>query len=110
MVPLEADTFVLVGPQAVPMATRRRTRFVHAQMAWMLGVVVVLVAVGSMDLELFFVLSLIGFLVVVELTAPEVVTPTWRRRLGWFVTVGLLVFGYIVVRRILEILPPEVVG
>ena len=85
-------------------------RFVHAQMAWMLGVVVVLVAVGSLDLELFFVLSLIGFLVVVELTAPAVVTPTWRRRLRWFVAVGLLVFGYIVVRRILEILPPEVFG
>lgn len=92
------------------MATRRRLRFVQAQLAWMLAVVVVLAALGSLELELFFVLSLIGFLVVVELTAPIAVTPRWRRRLPWFIAIGLVVFGIIVVRRILEILPPEVFG
>ena len=76
----------------------------------MLAVVVVLAALGAMDLELFFVLSLIGFLVVVELTAPIAVTPRWRRRLPWLIGIGLVVFGVIVVRRILEILPPEVFG
>lgn len=91
------------------MATRR-LRFVHGQIAWMLAVVVVLSALGALDLELFFVLSLIGFLVVVELTAPFSVTPKWRRRLPWLIAAGLLVFGVIVVRRILEILPPEVFG
>ena len=74
----------------------------------MLATVVVLAAVGSLSLELFFVLSLIGFLVVVELTAPVAVTPAWRRRLVWIVALGLLVFGYVVVRRILEILPEGV--
>lgn len=92
------------------MATRRRLQFVHAQLAWMLAVIVVLAALDSMALELFFVLSLIGFLVVVELTAPVAVTPRWRRRIPWFIAVGLLVFAIIVVRRILEILPPEVFG
>ena len=76
----------------------------------MLGVVIVLAALDSMELELFFVLSLIGFLVVVELTAPVAVTPTWRRRLPWFIAIGLVVFGAIVIRRILEILPPGVWG
>jgi hypothetical protein len=76
----------------------------------MLGVVLVLALVGSLELELFFVLSLIGFLVVVELTAPIAVTPTWRRRLPWLIALGLLVFGAIVIRRILEILPPGVWG
>ena len=90
--------------------TGRRLRFVHGQLAWMLGVVVVLAALGSLDLELFFVLSLIGFLVVVELTAPIAVTPAWRRRLPWLIAAGLAVFGIIVIRRILEILPPEVFG
>ena len=52
------------------METRRRRRFVHAQLAWMLATVVVLATLESLTLELFFVLSLIGFLVVVELTAP----------------------------------------
>jgi threonine/homoserine efflux transporter RhtA len=92
------------------MATRRRLQFIQAQLAWMLAVVVVLALLGSLELELFFVLSLIGFLVVIELTAPIAVTPAWRRRLPWFIAIGLVVFGIIVIRRILEILPPGVFG
>ena len=92
------------------MATRRRLRFIHGQIVWMLAVITVLALLGSLELELFFVLSLIGFLIIVELTAPIAVTPAWRRRLPWFIAIGLAVFGVIVIRRILEILPPEVLG
>lgn len=87
------------------MATPRRIRFVHAQSAWMLAALLALVLLEALSLELFFVVSLIGFLVVTQLTAPFNVTPRWRARLKWVILVGLLVFGYIVVRRILEILP-----
>lgn len=90
------------------MATRRRTRFIHAQIAWMLGTILLLVLLSSLTLELFFVVSLIGFLVVTELTAPFNVTPAWRKRLRWVILVGLIGFAYIVVKRILEILPPGV--
>ena len=92
------------------MATRRRQRFVHAQLAWMLATVLALSLLGSLSYELFFVVSLIGFLVVVELTAPFNVTPRWRSRLKWLIALGLVVFGYVVVRRILAILPPGVFG
>lgn len=92
------------------MTTRRRERFVHATVAWMLGAAVVLSLLGSLSLELFFVVSLIGFLVVTELTAPFNLTPRWRARLKWLIIAGLVVFGYIVVRRILEILPAGVFG
>lgn len=91
------------------MATRRQRQFINAQVGWMLATVVVLAVVGSLSLELFFVLSLIGFLVVVELTAPIAVTPRWRRRIPWLIAIGLVVFGYVVVRRILEILPEGVI-
>ncbi|WP_254272346.1 hypothetical protein [Haloarcula marina] len=91
------------------MATRRRQQFVHGQALWMLAAVVVLSAIGALTLELFFVISLIGFLVVVELTAAINVTPRWRSRLKWVILVGLLGFGYIVIRRILEILPPGLI-
>ena len=92
------------------MTTRRRERFVHATVAWMVGTVVVLSLLGSLSLELFFVVSLIGFLVVTELTAPFNLTPRWRSRLKWLILAGLVIFGYIVVRRILEILPPGLFG
>jgi hypothetical protein len=36
------------------------------------------------------------------------VTPRWQRRLRWVVALGLLVFGYVIVRRILRILPESV--
>ncbi|ELZ96979.1 hypothetical protein C440_04358 [Haloferax mucosum ATCC BAA-1512] len=91
------------------MATARRERFIRAQLAWMLGATLILVLLDSLSYELVFVVSLIGFLVIVELTAPVAVTPTWRRRLLWLIGGGLVVFGYIVVRRILDILPPGVV-
>jgi len=71
----------------------------------MLATVVALALLGSLSLDLFFVVSLIGFLVMVELTAPFNVTPRWRSRLKWIILLGLVGFGYIVIQRILEILP-----
>ncbi|WP_224448762.1 hypothetical protein [Haloprofundus salilacus] len=90
------------------MTTVRRARFINAQLAWMLGVVLVLTLLDALTLELVFVCSLIGFLVIIELTAPFSVTPRWRRRLRWLIVLGLAVFGYIVIQRILEILPSGV--
>lgn len=91
------------------MPTHRRRRFIHGQTAWMLLSVLALALLNTLTLELFFVLSLIGFLIVTELTAPFNVTPEWRTRLKWIIGLGLVVFGYIVVRRILEILPSGVI-
>jgi hypothetical protein len=90
------------------MSTRRRHRFVVGNLAWQLTAALVLVALGALSLELFFVVALIGFLVITELTAPFHVTPAWRRRLRWLIAGGLVVFGWIVVKRILAILPPGV--
>ncbi|WP_159900183.1 hypothetical protein [Salinirussus salinus] len=91
------------------MATRRRQQFVVGTLAWQLAAALCLVALGALSYELFFVVSLVGFLVVVELTAPFNVRPRWRSRLKWLIGLGLLVFGYIVVRRVLAILPEGVV-
>jgi len=90
------------------MQTTRRLQFVHAQLAWMLGVILLLALLGSLTVELFFVVSLIGLLIVVELTAPFRITPQWRKRLWVVIGLGLLGFGVIVIRRILDILPPGV--
>lgn len=52
------------------MQTTRRLRFIHTQLAWMLGALLVLALLEALTVELFFVVSLIGLLIVVELTAP----------------------------------------
>lgn len=90
------------------MATARRQRFVRATVGWMTGAVLLLVLFDALSLELFFVLSLVGFLVVTELTAPFSVAPTWRSRLRWLIALGLLLFAYVVVRQLLSVLPTGV--
>lgn len=90
------------------MATMRRARFVRGQVAWMVATVLGLALLGALSYELFFLLSFLGFLVVTGLTAPFNVTPAWRGRLKWLILAGLVVFGYLVVRRALAILPPGV--
>ncbi|WP_226482541.1 hypothetical protein [Natrinema amylolyticum] len=90
------------------MATPRRMRFVRGQLAWMVATVLLLALFGSLSAELFFVCSLIGLLVVTELTAPVNVTPTWRSRLKWLTLLGLVGFAALVAHRLLEVLPPEV--
>jgi hypothetical protein len=91
------------------MVTDRRRRFIHGVVAWMLGSIVVLATLDALTLELTFVISLIGLLVVVELTAPFNITPRWRRRLIPVIVAGLIGFSYIVIQRILEILPEGVI-
>lgn len=87
------------------MVARRQRQFVNGQLAWMLVTVVVLSLLDALTIEIFFIGSLLGLLVMVELTAPINVAPAWRARLKWVVAVGILLFGYFMVRRILEFLP-----
>jgi hypothetical protein len=92
------------------MAVEQRLQFVRATMAWALGVALLLTLLDALSYELVFVTSLIGLLVITELTAPFAISPVWRRRLLFVIAGGLIVFAYIVIRRILEILPPGVIN
>lgn len=91
------------------MATTLRMRFVHGQLAWMVGTILALALLSAFSYELFFLLSVLGLLVVTGLTLPAAVTPRWRVRLQWLVRLALVGVAVVVVRRIVEILPPEVV-
>ena len=58
----------------------------------------------ALDLEVFFVLALIGLLVVVELIDTATVQPRTLRRIKYVIAVGVLLFGYIVVNKIMGII------
>ena len=81
------------------MTTQRRLRFLHGVTAWMLGTVMLLAAVDALTYEFFFVTSLIGFLIVAQLTAPVLVSPAWRQRLKLPMFIGLIVFAAIISAR-----------
>jgi len=73
----------------------------------MLTALIGLTLLGTLELELFFVVSLIGVLIMTELMTPMHLTPAWHRRLRWVILLGLLGFAYIVIQRILALLPIE---
>ena len=81
-----------------------RLRFVYLLVGWFVVSLVVLAALDAMTFDLFYVSSLIGFLVVTELTAPLNRIQQWRSRLGLIAAAGFLVFLYLVVTRIQAIL------
>ena len=58
----------------------------------------------ALDLEVFFVLALIGLLVVVELIDTTTVQPRYLRLIKYVIAVGVLLFGYIVASKIMEII------
>lgn len=82
-------------------------RFIQYFLAWTLTVLLGLTLVDALTVEVFFVTSLIGVLVLTELMLPINIRPVWYRRLRWLIVIGLGVFGYILLRRVFSVLPIE---
>lgn len=80
-----------------------RLRFVRLQIGWMAATVLLLTVVGAFSLELFYVVSLIGYFVLYEVTAADTVRPRWRRRLGWVSVLWLVGFVAVVAYRVVRI-------
>jgi positive regulator of sigma E activity len=90
------------------MVTATQQRFLYGQLAWMLATLVVLATTEWLSLSTFYLVSFFGFLVLFEFTSSFNVSLQWQRRVERIVIVGALVFVYIVVRRLLAIVPSEV--
>ena len=58
----------------------------------------------SVDLEIYFVLFLIGILIVVELIDTISATPRYLANLRYIIAIGVVLFGWIVATKVLEIL------
>ncbi len=71
---------------------------------WLLLVIFFMILAGDISLEIFFVLSLIGLLVIVELIAPSFVRPPYLRYLRYLIAAGVVVFAVIVAQKVMEIL------
>jgi hypothetical protein len=71
---------------------------------WMLAAAGFMILARSVDLEIYFVLLLIGLLIIVELIDTTSVTPRYLSHLRYVIAVGLVFFGWIVATKVLEIL------
>lgn len=72
--------------------------------AWLIIVTFFMVLNRTLDLEVFFVLSLIGLLVVAVLIDGAFSRPRYMRYLGYLIAAGVALFAYIVAEKILEII------
>ncbi len=79
-------------------------RLVYVFGGWVLVVLSLLALFNSINYEYFFVLCLIGFLVIVELSGPFTVKPAWRSRVNIVIILGVLLFTLIIVEKVLAIL------
>ena len=71
---------------------------------WLIVITVFMLLAARIDLEIFFVLWLIGLLVIVELMDTRFTLPPYMRYLKYVVAAGILLFGCIVALKVMEIL------
>jgi hypothetical protein len=71
---------------------------------WLTIVIVFMLLLQRFDLEIFFVLMLIGILVIAELIKQQYVQPGYLRYLNYLIGAGIIIFGIIVVQKVVEIL------
>jgi hypothetical protein len=74
---------------------------------WVLTVLVLLSVLNSLDYVYFFILCLIGFLIIVEVTGPFTTRPRWKSRVNVLIVIGLIAFSAIVITKVMEIIGPK---
>lgn len=71
---------------------------------WLVIITFFMILNRTLDLEVFFVLSLIGLLVVAVLIDGAFSRPRYMRYISYLIAAGVALFAYIVVEKILEII------
>ena len=79
-------------------------RFVYSLLALTFVTIAILVLLNVYALEIFLVLIIIEFLVLVELTKPSMINMAWRKNITVFVVICVIVFAIILYQRTATIL------
>ena len=79
-------------------------RFIYSLLALTFVTISVLVLLNVYALEIFLVLIIIEFLVLVELTKPSMINLSWRKNITIFVVICVIVFAIILYQRTASIL------
>jgi hypothetical protein len=79
-------------------------RFVYGLLALTFVTIAILVLLNVYALEIFLILIIIEFLVLVELTKPAVITLASRKNITIFVVVCAIVFALILYQRAVPLL------
>jgi hypothetical protein len=71
---------------------------------WLTVISIFMLVTQGVNLEIFFVLSLIGLLIIAELITPKYIQPGYLRYIQDILTVGIAIFVVIVLQKVMEIL------
>ena len=78
-------------------------RFVYSLIALIFMTIFLLVVLNIYSIEIFAVLLIIEFLIVVELTEPFHFKAKWRRNIIFFILVCIIIFSLIVYQHVMEV-------
>ena len=76
---------------------------------WLTIIVLCMLFIERIDLELFFILGFVGFLLIVELMEPRHIKPGYDWYLKVLMGVGIVIFIAFVALKVLDILGLELV-
>jgi hypothetical protein len=79
-------------------------RFVYSLLALTFVTIALLVLLNIYALEIFLVLIIIEFIVLVELTKPSMINMAWRKNIAVFVVICVIVFAILIYQRTATIL------
>ena len=79
-------------------------RFVYSLLTLTFVTIALLVLLNVYALEIFLVLIIIEFLVLIELTKPSMINMAWRKNITVFIIICVIVFAIILYQRTAMIL------
>ena len=79
-------------------------RFVYLLVALTFVTIAILVVLNVYALEIFLVLIIVEFLVLIEMTKPSMINMAWRRNIVVFIVICVIVFAIILYQRTVTIL------
>lgn len=71
---------------------------------WIVLVLAGLALLGSLEIVNFFILCLIGFLIIFDLSGPYTVRPKWKARVKNLTVLGILIFAAIAAVTLIKII------
>jgi Ni,Fe-hydrogenase I cytochrome b subunit len=87
---------------------RKEQIAVIALAAWLTVITVFMLVAQTFDIGIFFVLSIIGFLITQKLITPKYIQPGYTRYIRYILAAGIVIFGVIVALKVMEILGLEI--
>ena len=76
---------------------------------WLIAILVIMLLFQQFDSDIFFILSFIGFLMVVLFIQPHYSRPGYMRFIWYLIAIGFLMFGAIIIQKVMDILQLEFV-